>query len=212
MAKLNREFTIGNILTTISIVFGIATFFYSEYQKRLQVDRAYAAEIRGTLGAALGETNLLDAELELFFLEVKPLYVAASEIVVEGEDRATAIQKARDFLWRDISELRVSMERRVLEATSQNAALAKVRLGVQEKFDAFRQEHKDLRAEAVETLLIEAQKTLRLSGIAAEFSAEIGNALRNTHDLEKEHFAERSALMREETAAYLGKVAAEWQE
>ena len=183
MFRLNSEISIGNLLTSLSIIVALGTFFYNEFQKRAQIDRAYAADVRNQLGGVLREVAQMDAELRILFLSVEPLYVTTSEIALEGtpDTRERQTEKARDFLWREISRARTEMEKRILATSAQSNGLAIAGPALQADYEAFLKNHADLRIRAYASLSEETQAALQASAETAQYSAQIGNALRFVH-------------------------------
>lgn len=183
MFILSSEISIGNILTTVSVIFAMATFFYSESQKRNQIERAYYAEIRTELGRVLREIAQMEAELKLFFISVEPRYVTASEIAM-SDDRDVESQdaeKARDFIWREIPIARSKMEERILAASAQSNGLAIAGINIQTEYEDYIEQHTNLRLQAYAELSQVTQAALHDSSKNATYSAEIGNALRDAH-------------------------------
>ncbi|WP_375229318.1 hypothetical protein [Roseobacter sp. S98] len=197
MFSLNPEISIGNILTSVSIVVALGTFLYNEVQKRHQIDRVYEAEIRNELGSVLREIAQMDAELRVLFLSIEPLYVTASEIALAGgeNERDKASEKARDFLWREIANVRAEMERRVLATSAQSNGLAIAGTSLQSKYEAFIQLHGKIRLASFAALSEATQKAMNSVAGTAVHSAEIGNALRDVH-----YVVERSAIEKSEAA------------
>lgn len=197
MLRLSSEVTVGNILTSVTIIIGLSTFLYNEIQKREQVDRAYAAEVRHELGGVLREIAQMDAELRVLFLSIEPLYVTASEIALEGDDsqREQSLFKARDFLWREIANARAEMERRVLATSTQSNGLAIAGLNLQADYEDFIERHSKIRANSFSSLSSATQKALQATAGNADYSAQIGNALRNAH-----YDVERAAIEASEKA------------
>lgn len=199
MSYIDPKISIGNILTSVSILIGLTTFLYNEYEKRIQIDRSFEAQIQDQIGRGLNESSRLNSELKLFFWAAEPLYIAASKVALSRETSSpeNGIENARDLLWKGITSARVDMERRILEKPSLLGELAIVGPKAQKKYRALRESHEQLRLEAFIALAESTQSALNSSASSADFTAEVGNAIRHAHFSVRKIYLEQSQEMHE---------------
>ncbi|MEP3330077.1 hypothetical protein [Sedimentitalea sp.] len=213
MLEVDSKVSIGNILTTFSILFALVTFLYNEDQKRQQTDRAYAADIRETIGRGLNEAARLDSELKLFFLTAETLYVATSALAVGDQaSREIDVVKARDLLWSGLTTARADMERRIIEAMALPRGLALSSAEAQSKFQAFTSFHEDLRHSAFQKLAQATELALVESAFIATSTADVGNALRNSHNTVQETFSDASRQAQLEIDGFLSHELTLWSD
>jgi hypothetical protein len=205
--KIEPEINVGNLLTTLSILIGAATFLYNEVQERRQIERVIKAEMRDLIGRGVSEALRLEQELAHFFLSVEPLYVQASAAVFDAEaeagSREKSIERARDTLWRGITLARTEMERKIFDQSALPGGLALVGVDVHDEYEQFRREHTLLRFQAFDELLRSTQNALQGAALEAAYTAEIGNALRNAHESVKNDYLVKIARMRDELSLVL---------
>ncbi|WP_172332791.1 hypothetical protein [Mangrovicoccus sp. HB161399] len=207
MLKINPEINVGNLLTTLSIMIGAATFLYNEVQKRHQFERVIEAEKRDLIGRGVNESLRLENELTHFFLSVEPLYVEVSAAVFDAEaeagSREKSVERARDALWRGITVARSEMERKIFDQTTLPGGLALVGLEVHDEYEKFRNEHALLRFQAYDELRTSTQNALQGAALKAKHTAEIGNALRNVHKYVKNTYLVKIGRIQDELSLVL---------
>lgn len=180
--KFVSEITVGNLLTAASVMVALGGLLYSQWRDREQDRALHQAEARAAAGLALAEFRRIDDEMMLFFHNVEPAYVAVSKALGEHKD----VIRARDALWRKISDERAEMERRVTDGARREgfAALAlaspKCHAAVERQLDdaSF-----DRRSVVFAQLVLATQREVlgMEDELAGYTSAVLGNRLRQVH-------------------------------
>jgi hypothetical protein len=164
------------------------------------------AAIREAAGGALAELDRVSNEIEIFFMNVEPHFVTVSEDLAEHRD----VLKARDALWRTISEQRSAMEVAVARQAALGAGpIARRDPQLHAEYQAALRALGELRMRAFADLIDETQKrTVALDrDLAGYSSAVLGNALRAALQQvladTRERRAEELADVRERLSALL---------
>lgn len=179
--SFNREVSVGHLLTVASVLIALAGLLYSQRQDRAQARLAEQGMIREAGGFAVSELDRISNEMELFFLQVEPEYVTVSEALADHR----SIAKARDELWRFITEKRADMEQAVARVSSFSGAQAIAQADPELflDFQAGLRALGELRSETFMELVTATQREILSIGLESEVnsSAYLGNQLRGAH-------------------------------
>ncbi|MBN2305837.1 MAG: hypothetical protein JXQ72_15245 [Anaerolineae bacterium] len=111
--KVDLSFNVAHILTLITIIISVYTFYQSNKNNIASREKEQADEVRSAAVNTLAKLERWqDLRLSLY-LEVQPDFVEASEMLFQ--DEATGVYKTRDFLWKALNNHRISIEAKILQ-------------------------------------------------------------------------------------------------
>ena len=115
---MSRELKVGDVLTAATILISLIGVLVSwSIDRKIRLARE-ADEIRAAAASRLGDLERWRDLALSIYTEVQPHFVDASELVVSEEEfstRAARVERARDLLWKRISEAHGRIRHRAVD-------------------------------------------------------------------------------------------------
>lgn len=179
--KLDDTVSVGDLLTSLSILIGMGTLAASWWRDRQLRRGEIADRIRAAAGQTLARLERWNEILQALFVESQPVFVEVSERLAKDLDTTSA----RDMLWRELSRVNLLLLREIREEEVETAfiEICTYRPELRASFNSVAARIKATQAGIVDEFLRDTElDVVSFSGVGADSysSAQLGNRLRAT--------------------------------
>jgi len=208
-SKLNLEISIGNLLTAATIIISLISVLISWNADRNLKHSDRVIEVREAAAITLANLDRWKDISNSTFTQLQDAIVNAGQLVTKGkpEERQNNIILARDFLWKEISEIQFNNHEKIL---SEKIDIGYVQLlkYFPKSYNLYNKSLAQLRAEEVKMIKILLQATekdiVAIERMSSPIqSADVGNKLRKTTDAIADNYSSTLDLATKQVDVFL---------